>query len=107
MGQMIDISSKITNELPVVKITDDIIVTVNNRKNNVITIQALAKEEERKSKEDGYDEMAFIEKAMGMLVSPKHAKMIEDMDLPLPQYKEVFNTIMSVAAGTYDTPTDK
>lgn len=106
MGQMIDISSKITNELPVVKITDDIIVTVNNRKKNILTVQALAKEEERKHKDDGYDEMAFIEKAVGMLVSAKHAKMIEELDLPLPEYKEVYNTIMSVAAGTYDTPTE-
>ena len=35
MSNIIDISSRITNQLPMVKITDDIIVTVNNRKNTV------------------------------------------------------------------------
>ena len=31
--KVIDISMKITNQLPMVRITDDLVVTVNNRKN--------------------------------------------------------------------------
>ena len=40
-------------------------------------------------------------KALEMLVGKEAADKIEDMDLPLPEYKEMYNTIMSVATGTY------
>ena len=40
----------ITNELPVVKITDDIVVTVNNRKSTILNIQAMAIEVDKKGK---------------------------------------------------------
>ena len=50
MSNIIDISSRITNELPMVKITDDIIVTVNNRKNTV-NIEAMAKRWQRNQKQ--------------------------------------------------------
>lgn len=41
---MIDISKKITNELPVIKISENLIVSVNNRKSNVLTVQAMIAE---------------------------------------------------------------
>ena len=34
MAKIYDISARITNELPTMKISDDLIVTVNNRKKN-------------------------------------------------------------------------
>lgn len=34
--KVIDISMKITNQLPMVRITDDLVVTVNNRKNTIL-----------------------------------------------------------------------
>ena len=49
MANMIDISKMITNELPVVKITDDIVVTVNNRKSTILNIQAMAIELDKKA----------------------------------------------------------
>lgn len=107
MSNIIDISSRITNELPMVKITDDIIVTVNNRKNTVLNIQAMAKEVEKKSEADGskeYDQMAFMNKAMEMLVGAKNTKAIDSLNLPFPEYQDVYETIMSVATGQYDTP---
>lgn len=111
MAQIIDISAKITNELPVVKITDDIVVTVNNRKSVILNIQAMALEAERKAKADEsheYDQMEFIKKALGMLVGIKKAEDIEALDLPIPEYQEVYQTLMAVASGTYgkeNTPT--
>lgn len=102
MAQVIDISKKITNELPVVKITDDIVVTVNNRKNTVLCVMA-AHEEMQKKKNS--DDAADMRKMMEMLIGKKHTDAIEELDLPLPEYTLVFETIMDVATGNYNTPT--
>lgn len=105
-GQVIDIRSKITNELPMIQITDELTVTVNNRKSVVLNIQAMVLENEKKeAKGKQTDEMEFMIKALGMLIGQKNVDTIEEMDLPLPEYKEVFQSIMSVATGTYgETP---
>lgn len=102
MAQIIDISKKITNELPVVKVTDDIVVTVNNRKNTVLNVMAAYEEMQRKGESDDASDM---EKMMKMLIGEKHTKAIEELDLPLPEYTLVFETIMDVATGSYNTPT--
>lgn len=104
--KMIDISMKITNKLPVIRITEDITVTVNNRKSNVLNIQAMAKEAENKASQsdDTYDQLAFINKALSMLVGETGSKAIDDLDLPMPEYKMVYETIMSVATGEYGEP---
>lgn len=107
--QLIDISMKITNSLPCIRITDELTVTVNNRKNNILNIQCMAKESEQKAKEDTEnDQIAFMKKALEMLVGKKDADAIEGLDLPMPEYKLIYNTIMEVASGTYgeaDIPT--
>lgn len=99
--KVIDISMKITNQLPMIRITEDLVVTVNNRKNNILCVQAMASEAEKKVGEDGDNGIGFMVKALEMLVGKEAADKIENMDLPLPEYKEMYNTIMSVATGTY------
>lgn len=102
MAQVIDISSRITNELPMIKVTDEIVVTVNNRRNTVLNIQAMAQEVERKSAGGNeYDQAAFMNKAMEMLIGGKNTDAINELDLPFTQYKDVYTTIMEVATGTY------
>ena len=97
--KVIDISMKITNQLPMIRITDDLVVTVNNRKNTILNVQAMATEAEKKKDND--NEMEFMTKALEMLIGKESADKIEAMDLPLPEYKEMYNAIMDVAAGTY------
>lgn len=114
MAQIYDISMKITNELPKLTITEQLTVTINNRKSTVLNIQAMQKQMELKAKKaaqkgEEYEEdsMAFMTKSLEQLVGAKNVKEIEDMDLPLPEYKEVFQAIMSIATGTYgETPTE-
>lgn len=55
--RVIDISMKITNQLPMIRITEDITVTVNNRKSTILNIQAMAQEAENK---ENKDDMAFM-----------------------------------------------
>lgn len=95
-----DISAQITNQLPALKITDDIIVTVDNRHNNVLCIQGLAIESEGKITEN-----ELMNKTITMLIGEKNAKAIEDLNLPLPEYKLVYNSLLKVALGKFeDTP---
>ena len=95
--KVIDISMKITNQLPMIRITEDLVVTVNNRK-STLNIQAMAQEAENK---ENKDDMAFMIKGLEMLVGKDASDKIEALDLPIPEYKEMYNTIMQVAMGTY------
>lgn len=100
MAKFYDISRKITNELPTVKITEEIVCTVNNRKNNVLNVLAMIQETEKKEHED--EENARIEmmqKALKLLIGEKNATAIEKLNLPLPEYSYVFTTIMTAAQG--------
>lgn len=100
MAQIIDITKKITNELPMVKITDELVVTVNNRKNTIMSLQAMVEEEERKTKEAGtFNELDMIRKSMTVLVGEKAAEEVEALNLPLPEYKTVYQAIMAAATG--------
>ncbi len=98
-----NISMYITNKLPKIVISDDIIVTVNNRKSAVLNTQAMILEFEKKASEEGINitelESRMMEKALQMLVGESNAKKIEEMDLPLPEYKRIFDTIMAAAQG--------
>lgn len=106
MANIIDISGKITNQLPVVKITDDIVVTVNNRKSTILNIQAMAREVERKAEQsdnpEEYNRLKFMNKALEMLIGKKNADAIEALDLPMPEYSLVYETLMNVATGNVD-----
>lgn len=103
MANIIDISKKITNELPVVKVTDDIVATVNNRKSTVLNVMAAIEEMQEKGKET---DISNMEKILGMLIGKKNADAIEALDLPLEQYTLVFETILSMATGDYNTPSE-
>jgi len=109
MSNIIDISGKITNQLPVVKITDEIIVTVNNRHSTIMSMQLLIKEQEKASKENGdeYDEMAFMDRVLSMLIGQKSVDAINVLDLPLPEYKIVYQGVMSAATGQSQEEVDK
>lgn len=81
-----------------IRITEDLAVTVNNRKSTILNIQAMAQEAETK---ENKDDMAFMIKGLEMLVGKDASDKIEALDLPIPEYKEMYNTIMQVAMGTY------
>lgn len=113
-AQIYDISMKITNELPKLTITEQLTVTINNRKSTVLNIQAMQMQLEKKAKEaaekgEEYedDSMNFMTKALEQLIGIKNVKEIEGMDLPLPEYKVVFQSIMSIATGTYEETPSK
>lgn len=102
MAKIYDISMKITNELPALKITEDIVATVNNRKNTVLNVLAMVNETERKKKDNeqnAEDDFVMMQKALEMLIGKKHAQEIDAMDLPIDEYSEIFRAVMQVAQG--------
>ncbi len=102
MAQIIDITGRITNELPIVKITDELVVTVNNRKNTILSMQAMVQEATKKAQNENgtFDELAMMNKSLEILVGAKAAKEIDSLDLPIPEYKVVYQAIMAAATGS-------
>ncbi len=102
MGQIIDISKRITNELPVVRITEELTVTVNNRKNTIMSMQAMINETTKKAREgDGtFDELEMMNKSLEMLIGKKKTEEIDKLDLPFPEYKLVYQAIMAAATDS-------
>lgn len=99
MAQFYDISSLITNEQPKLQITNELIVTVKNRKSTMLSIQAMIEEDERKPADEQMNKNEFMDKILNLLVGENHAKEINDMDLPMDQYSKVYEAIMNVAQG--------
>lgn len=92
-----DISARITNALPSLKVTEDLVVTINNRHKNIMAIRALEEENERKNEEDKASEFEIIRKSLELLVGHNKAKIIEELDLPFNEYKELRTAIMEIA----------
>ncbi len=100
-GNVIDLTGKITNDLPMVKINNDLIVTVNNRHSTIMTMQLLVKEQENKSDKNNEekDEFAFMEKVLQLLLGKKSSDLIKKMDYPFTEYKLIFSAVMAAATG--------
>lgn len=100
MANMYDISKKITNKLPAIRLSDELIITVNNRKSNVLAVQAMLKEIENNEK-DGKetDEMGAMDNVLKILIGEKSAEAVNKLDLPLPEYKEFYNAVMAASSG--------
>lgn len=101
MAQIIDITGRITNELPMVRVTDNLVITVNNRKNTIMNMQAMISEAQKKAAENGgdFDELKMMRTCMDMLIGKKAADEVEALDLPFPEYKLVYQAVMAAATG--------
>lgn len=101
MSKVYDISSKITNSRPTIKITDDIICEVNNRKSTILSMRAMYNEAEKKK----IKESEIIEQALVILLGKDNAAKIEQLDLPFKEYLEVYHSVVALAQG--EDPTEK
>ena len=48
MNKMYDISTKISNQLPTVRLNDELIFSVNNRKDNMLLVKKYVEDTEKK-----------------------------------------------------------
>ena len=92
MTKTIDISGKLTNDRPVLKLAEGKEYPVDNRKNTVFEMQKHMEEYE------GSDlDRVWI--ALSMLLGEAAAKEIDDMDLSFDGYQTVFIAASAAALG--------
>lgn len=88
MSKVYDISAKLTNERPKVKLAENKIYEVDNRKNTILKMQ-------QKLQDADIDDLNFLDEAIEMLLGEKAAKEIDKMDLSIANYQVIFITIMA------------
>lgn len=88
MSKVIDISSQLTNERPRIKITEDLIVEVDNSKNNVLTIMSELDEE-------GQNDVEMVDSLMVKLFGEKDSKKLDELNLTLPSYLTIIKAALA------------
>lgn len=102
MSKTYDISKYITNQLPAIRISDDLVVSVNNRKSAVLNVQVFIKEQDalEEGNEEKLNDADAMEKAMSMLLSAKDFKAVVALDLPYPEFKTIWKAVFASALGS-------
>lgn len=88
MAKTIDLSAKLDNSRPLIKIAEGKIYEVDNRKNTVLTL-------DQKLNAAGDGDLSAIEEVIRVTLGEEAAKEIEALDLPLASYNKVIIAIMA------------
>lgn len=94
MAKTIDLSQKLDNSRPFIKVAEGKIFEVDNRKNTVLKLS-----KQMESAGDG--DLSAIDDVIKGLLGKEAAKEIEAMDLPIPAYE---NLIIGLMAAVSDEP---
>mgnify|MGYP005919116071 CR=1 FL=1 len=87
-----DITSKLSNAKPTLKIAEGMVYEVNNSKNNILIVD----QELKKSNKSEVEVIDFVvEKVLG----EKALKEINALDLSIADYKVIFIAIMACVSG--------
>lgn len=89
--KVIDISSKLTNEKPIIKIAEGMEFPVKNDKNTVLTVNQLFSA-------DGNDVENF-DKILKVLLGEKAVKAIDKLELPYQDYVTIIKGVTAAATG--------
>lgn len=92
MAKMIDISAKLTSERPKLKITEDKIYEIDDRKNTILKLN-------QKIKGGNIEDLAFIDEIVELTLGKKAAKEIDAMDLSMIAYQNIMLAIMAAVMG--------
>lgn len=92
--KVIDISSKLTNEKPIVKVTEDVELMVRNDKNTVLLVQQeLEKNDGSKSDVEKFDTI------MKLMVGDIAVRQIDALELSFVDYLMVVKAVLAAATG--------
>lgn len=91
MGKTIDLSQKLDNSRPLIKVAEGKIYEVDNRKNTVLKL-------DQKLCDAGQGDLKAIEEIIATLLGKKAAKEIEAMDLSMASYIQIIIAIMAAIA---------
>ena len=89
MGKTIDLSQKLDNSRPLIKIAEGKIYEVDNRKNTILRL-------DQKMGAAGQGDVEAINDIITTLLGEKAAQEIEEMDLSIPSYNNIIIAIMAL-----------
>ncbi len=87
MAKIIDITGKLTNEKPVIKVTEDFEFEVNASKNAVIRMQSVVRE--------GMSDVELMDESLKILIGEVNFERLNDMNLSIADYKTVYIAVMA------------
>lgn len=97
MSKIIDISAKLTNERPKLKLAEDKIYDIDDRKNTIIQLN-------QKMQDADLNDLNVIDDMIVTVLGEKAAKEINDMNLPIVAYQSILIAIMAAVTGEeYET----
>lgn len=101
MSKIIDISSKLTNEKPKLKLAEDKIYDINDRKNTILLLN-------QEMQSANLDDLTVIDEMIEILLGKDAAKEINDMNLSISAYQSIIIAIMAAITGEeYETAEER
>ena len=92
MVKTIDISAKLTSERPKLKLADDKIYEIDDRKNTILKLT-------QKMKNADIEDIAFIDEIIEMTLGKKVAKEIDKLELSMIDHQNIMIAIMAAVTG--------
>ena len=92
MAKTIDISAKLTSERPKLKLAEDKIYEIDDRKNTILKLN-------QKMKGGNFEDIAFIDEIVEMTLGKEVVKEINGMDLSMVDYQNIMIAIMAAVIG--------
>ena len=97
MSKVIDISAKLTNERPQLKLEEDKIYDIDDRKNTILILN-------QKIQDVDMSNLEAIDDVIKITLGEKAAKEIDAMDLSISAYQSILVAIMAAVMGEeYET----
>lgn len=91
MAKTIDITGKLTNERPVLKLGEGKEYPIDNRKNTVFQIQA--------KMDEGGEGTKYIDEVLALALGEEAAKEINESDITFEAYQIIFIAALAGALG--------
>ena len=92
MSKIIDISAKLTNERPKLKLAEDKIYEIDDRKNTIILLN-------QKIQDTDVNDINAIDEMISVVLGKEAAKEIDEMNLSIAAYQSIMIAIMAAVTG--------
>lgn len=92
MGKQIDISSRLTNERPTLKLAEDKVFPIDNRKNTVLVLN-------QRIEESDLNDLNAVDGILELVLGKEAVDEINGMDLAFSDYQTIFIACMAGALG--------
>ena len=92
MAKIIDISGKLTNERPQLKLAEGKVYDIDNRKNTILLVN-------QKVQTVNVNDLTALDEIMRLTLGDEAAKEIDEMNLPFTAYQSIFIAIMAAVSG--------